>query len=241
MHLRRITLESDRFPDTDHYPFDQPVLRRTPSIDLDAPVTFFTGENGTGKSTLLEAVVRRSGIHIWRDAERTALDANPYLEALQHFVELEWTDGCVPGAFFSSSSFRHFTYTVDQWASADRDVLEFFGGSSLVSQSHGQSIMAYLRSRCWRRGIFLMDEPETALSPQSQLGLVRLLHQAGASGEPQFIIATHSPILLACPEATIYSFDHVPIRRMEYSETPLFRIYRDFLADPAAALEKQEI
>jgi len=185
----------------------------------------------------LEAIARRCGVHIWGDTGRPRLDPNPDVEALQYYLTIDWCDGRVPGAYFSSSNFQHFAYTVDQWAAADRQVLQHYGGQSLLVQSHGESILAYLRARCERRGLFFMDEPETALSPHSQLELVRLLHAAAGAGQAQFVIATHSPIVLACPGAAILSFDHTPVQRVEYGAVPAVRLYRQFLADPAAALE----
>lgn len=232
MHIHRITLHPDQYPTTDRYPFNQHLFRATRTLDFTTPVTFFTGENGTGKSTLLEAVAHRCGIHIWRDAERPPLEANPYADTLQYYLQVSWSNGKVPGAFFSSDNFRHFTFNVDQWAAADRQVLDYYGGRSLVSQSHGQSIMAYFRSRYQKKGIYLMDEPETALSPRSQLVLVKLLRDMARAGHAQFVIATHSPILLACPDAVIYSFDRTPVAPIAYAETPLYRIYRKFMEDP---------
>ena len=240
MHIRRITLHPDQYPTADHYPFDQPIFRETRALDLTTPVTFFTGENGTGKSTLLEAVAQRCGIHIWRDTARPPLEVNSYADALQYYLQVTWSNGKVPGAFFSSDNFRHFTFNVDQWAAADRQVLDYFGGRSLVSQSHGQSIMSYFQSRYQKEGVYLMDEPETALSPRSQLALVRLLRDTAQSGYAQFVIATHSPILLACPDALIYSFDRIPVAPISYVKTPLYRIYREFMEDPERYLEREE-
>jgi predicted ATPase len=238
MHIERVTVRSDRFPPTDRYPFDQPAVRGTSTIEFPGPVCFFVGENGSGKTTVLEAIVRRCGIHVWCDRERPRLEANPQLEALQHYVEVHWRDGHVPGAYFSSSNFQHFAYTVDQWAAADRQVLQYYGGQSLLVQSHGQSVLAYLRARCQRPGLYFMDEPETALSPRSQVELVRLVQEAAASGRAQFVIATHSPILLACPGAVIYSFDRIPVERVDYEATPTVRMYRQFMLDPAGAIAR---
>ncbi|MBT4503155.1 MAG: AAA family ATPase [Gemmatimonadetes bacterium] len=237
MHLNNVRILSEKFPTADHYPFNQRIFRETYSLDFTTPVTFFVGENGTGKSTLLEALSRRCGIYIWRDGERLSMEANPYVEALQYCLQVEWANGKVPGSFFSSGNFQHFTYTVDQWAAADDKVLDYFGGKSLVTQSHGQSIMSFFRSRYQIRGLHLLDEPETALSPRSQIALLRLLRDMGNAGHAQFIIATHSPILLACPGASIYSFDRTPVAPTTYEETPLYRIFKDFMEDQNRFLE----
>ena len=100
--------------------------------------------------------------------------------------------------------------------------------------------MAYFRARCQDARLYFMDEPETALSPRTQLELVRLLRDAGEKGRIQFIIATHSPILLACPGAAIYTFDQPPIQRVEYRDTPTYQTYAEFMADPERAISQRE-
>lgn len=112
---------------------------------------------------------------------------------------------------------------------ADAGCLDYFGRSSLIVKSHGQSHMAFFKNRFARKGLYLLDEPENALSPKRQLELLGLLRQFSLRGDVQFIIATHSPILLALPEAEICSFDDGPIHRVAYEETDYYRIYRDFL------------
>jgi len=228
-HLKRVRIRSERFPTRDCYPFSLEVLQRSEALEFPAAVTFFVGENGCGKSTLLEAITRSCGIHIWHGDERTRCDHNPHEGELHRFVEREWSDGGVTGAYFASQTFHGFGRILDEWAAADPGVLEYFGGRSLLAQSHGQSLMSFFRSRFVLRGLYLLDEPETALSPKTQLELLGLLGDCIEKGRAQFIIATHSPILLSCPGAAIYSFDHAPIRRVSYEETQHYRIYRDFM------------
>ncbi len=117
---------------------------------------------------------------------------------------------------------------VDEWAYADSGQLKHFGGKSLTSQSHGQSLLSFFSARYQIKGLYLVDEPETALSPRSQLELLRLLEETAKSGLAQFIIATHSPILMACAGATIFSFDHQPVRVLPYEETGHYQLYRSF-------------
>jgi predicted ATPase len=227
MHLKRVRIRSDLFPTRELYPFSLEVLQRTAELEFPTPVTFFVGENGCGKSTLLESITRACRIHIWRGDQRTRCTFNPHEGELHRYLEREWSDGGVAGSYFSSQHFQNFSRIVDEWASSDPDLLAYFGGRSLLTQSHGQSIMAFFRARFSLRGLYLLDEPETALSPKTQLALRALL--AGGTGEAQFIIATHSPILLSCPGATIYSFDHVPVRRVAYEDTEHYRVYREFM------------
>ena len=193
-------------------------------------MTFFVGENGTGKSTLIKAICYRCGIHIWQDTERSRYQYNPFEEELYKYIRVEWLSGAVPGAFFSSQIFQDFARFLDEWAKADPGILAYFGGRSLVAQSHGQSLISFFESRYTIKGIYFMDEPETALSPRSQLKLLQVLKRMSEAGHAQFIIATHSPILLAYPGATIYSFDNVPVKPISYEETEYYQIYADFLA-----------
>ena len=229
MHLKKIILHSEKYPTKDYYPFNQKIFRKTRSLCFGSPVTFLVGENGSGKSTLIRAIAHRCYIHIWRDTDRVHLDRNPYEELLYRYISAEWNDGEVPGSFFSSDLFAHFAQNLDEWAASDPEMLRYFGGKSLVAQSHGQSLMSYFGNRYQLRGLYLLDEPETALSPKTQIDFVRLLKDMGEQGHAQFIIASHSPILLACPGATIYSFNDIPVKKVSYEDTEHYRTYKDFL------------
>ncbi len=229
MHLKCVTLDPDRYPVRDTYPFNLAAFQRTQGLRFETPVTLFTGENGTGKSTLLEAIARRCGIHIWQNVEGRRIKRNLYEKRFCEYISVEWTDGHVPGSFFGSSVFRDFARIIEEWAAADPGQLDFLGGRSLLTQSHGQSVMSFFRARYAIRGLYLMDEPETALSPRSQLELLEVLSTVSRAGNAQFIMATHSPILLACPEAVIYSFDRIPIAPVKYEDTENYRLYRNFL------------
>ncbi|MCG2721087.1 MAG: AAA family ATPase [Thermodesulfovibrionales bacterium] len=231
MHLKTVKIDTAKYPVRDRYPFDLPIFQTSSRIELDSPMTFFLGENGAGKSTLLKAICHRCGIHIWKYSERSRFELNPYEERFYQAVYVEWSNGTVPGSFFSSQTFQDFVQIVDEWASSDSRVLEYFGGKSLMTQSHGQSLMSYFSSRYTRKGIYLMDEPETSLSPKSQLALLRVIHSMSQAGHAQFIIATHSPILLSCPDSDIFCFDTLPIRKIAYEATDHFRIYKDFMVN----------
>lgn len=229
MHLIGVTFHQERYPTREGYPFNIKTFHVTERLSLDTPVCFFVGENGTGKSTLLEAMCRRCGIFIWEGMERVRFERNPYEKAFQRVIDVQWRDGAVPGSYFGSDIFRNFAQLLDEWAAADPGLLGYFGGKSLMTQSHGQSLMSFFKARYEVRGLYFLDEPETALSPRSQLDFVRLLKEMGEMGHAQFIIATHSPILMACPGARIYSFDAVPIAPVRYEQTEHYRIYKDFL------------
>jgi len=229
MHLKSITLHPDQYPNAEKYPFNLPIFHQAESVLFDTPVTLFVGENGSGKSTLIRAICQQSGIHIWQDTDKVRYERNPYEDTLYRYLTLEWTNDRVPGSFFGSDTFKYFTQALDEWAATDPGQLKYFGGKSLVTQSHGQSLMSYFTARYKIEGLYLLDEPETALSPKSQLKLLDLLTRMSSAGHAQFIIATHSPLLLACPAAAIYSFDSVPLRQVQYEDTDHYRVYRDFM------------
>ena len=175
MHLNKVTFRSQEYPTNEYYPFNLEVLRKTDNIEFKTPVTFFVGENGTGKSTLIRAICQRCNIFIWEDTQRLQYEPNPYLDKLYRYIDADWADGPVPGSFFGSQIFQDFARFLDEWAKADPGILEYFGGNSLVTQSHGQSLIAFFEARYKIQGIYFMDEPETALSPQSQLKLLKIL------------------------------------------------------------------
>jgi predicted ATPase len=231
MHLEGVSILSDLFPDRRVYPFHLPFLAESSQITFNSPITFFVGENGSGKSTLLEAITRRCGVHIWRRPQSGRVEHSQYEEELHQFLAPQWSDGPVPGSFFSASSHRDFCCTLEDWAVDDPGQLKYFGGRSLLSQSHGQSLLSLFESRYRLKGIYFSDEPETALSPRSQIRLLKIIRDMAAAGHAQFIIASHSPILLACPGAEILSFDHAPLKRLTYEETDYYQVYRDFMAD----------
>ena len=233
MHLKKVILNPDKYPTRDHYPFNLDLFQKTRSINFDTPVTLFVGENGSGKSTLVEAITRKCGIYIWQGILRPRYNASPYENALYQTINIEWANGRrVNGSFFGSDIFNNFARILDEWLTMDPGLLKYFGGKSLMSQSHGQSLMAFFKSRLKIRGLYILDEPETALSPRSQIELLELLKKAGENGQAQFIVATHSPILLACPGARILNFDEAPVKQIDYKNTNHYQIYKDFMADP---------
>lgn len=229
MHLNQVILHPEKYPVRDCYPFNQKLFQQTKNVTFRTPVTFFAGENGSGKTTLLRAICRRCDIHIWEDTEGSRFQYNRYEDELFKYIDVDWVNGSVPGSLFSSQIFHYFARTLDDFAHATPARLQYFGGKSLLTQSHGESIISYCESIYKRKGIYFLDEPETALSPRSQLRLLKVLKEMSQAGHAQFIIASHSPILLAYPGATIYSFDRVPVNVINYEDTESFRVYRDFL------------
>ena len=228
VHLLEMRIDAERFPTRAAYPFNLAVVQGTRTLAFGAPVTFFAGENGSGKSTFLRALAHRCGIHIWENADRTRARPNPFAERLYEFVDLRWRDGAVSGSFFAAEIFRSFAELFDMWAASDPGILAYLGGEPLTEKSHGQCNMAFFESRFRIPGLYLLDEPESALSPRRQAELLRILSEAAARGDAQFVVATHSPILMSLPGARILSFDACPVAEIAYRDTQSYRLHRDF-------------
>jgi len=232
IYLKRVNIHAETFPVLNFYPFNLKIFQDTKKIGFNHPVTLFIGENGTGKSTLLKALAYRCGIHIWQSEFNLRCEQNPYEEDLYKTISIEWENGPVTGSFFGSQNFSHFAKNLEEWAVNDPEMFSYFGGRSLVTQSHGQSLMSYFQSRYTIKGLYFLDEPETALSPASLIELLNLLIKISNQGHAQFIIATHSPFLMALPHARIYSFDTPVIEPIQYEDTQYYKIYKNFMAHP---------
>jgi predicted ATPase len=232
IHLKAVNIHPEKFPVLDFYPFNLKIFQNTEKIEFNNPVTLFIGENGTGKSTLLKALAYRCGIHIWQSEFNIRCEQNPYEDDLYKAIGVQWEKGSVPGSFFGSQIFSHFAKNLEEWAMNDVQMLKYFGGKSLITQSHGQSLMSYFQSRYKIKGLYFLDEPETALSPSSLIDLLNLLIKISRQGHAQFIIATHSPFLMACPDTRIYSFDNQKIEPIGYKDTAYYKIYKNFMNNP---------
>jgi predicted ATPase len=237
MHLIKVRIHSDTYPTDGIYPFNIPVIRETPELTFKKPVAFFVGENGSGKSTLLEAITRQCGIQLWDKPRRHLAHRNPYETALADYITITWSDGRVPGSLFKAETFYGFADFLDDVALCDPGRLKYHGGKLLNLLSHGEGILSYFSGRYRIKGLYFLDEPESALSPSSQVALLKLLQQLEAEGHAQFIMATHSPILLAYPGAQIFSFDSPRIEEVEYEETTHYKLYKQFFTDRTVFLE----
>ncbi|MBA3012063.1 MAG: AAA family ATPase [Proteobacteria bacterium] len=233
MYLKQVHIHSETFPVPDLYPFGLKLFQNTKHLEFNRGITFFIGENGTGKSTLLRALAHRCGIHIWENEFYLRVEENPYEADLYKHLSIQWSKDPVPGSYFGSQIFSHFAKNLEEWSLNDPAMLDYFGGKSLITQSHGQSLMSYFRSRYRIKGLYFLDEPETALSPSSLIDLLNLLIRINQLGHAQFIIATHSPFLMACPDSRIYSFDNQIIAPIPYEQTDHYNLYKNFMDNPA--------
>ena len=237
MHLIKVRIHSDHYPTNHCYPFNIPTLRETSELIFRKPIVFFMGENGSGKSTLLEAITRKCDIHLWDKPRRHVVHDNPYETRLADYIQVTWANASVPGSLFRAETFRDFADFLDDVALCDPGRLKYHGGHILNTLSHGEAILSYFGGRYHIKGLYLLDEPESALSPSNQLRFLRLLQRLEAEGHAQFIMATHSPILLALPGAQIFSFDSSRIEEVDYEDTAHYKLYRQFFTDRSAFLE----
>ena len=236
MHLVQVRINSENYPTTRCHPFNIPILRETSELTFRRPVVFFVGENGSGKSTLLEAITKKCGIYIWDKPRRHVAHNNPYETRLADYIAVTWANGSVPGSLFRAETFRDFADFLDDVALCDPGRLKYHGGHILNTLSHGEAILSYFGGRYHIKGLYFLDEPEAAFSPSSQVRFLKLLQRLEAEGHAQFIIATHSPILLAYPGAQIFSFDSSRIEEVDYEDTAHYRLYKQFFTDRSVFL-----
>lgn len=262
--LASVTLRPPEEPEGGAFPFAVPALVGLGTLELPDAVTFFVGENGSGKSTLLEALAIASRLPTVGTAPAHADPSLGAQRRLAASLKLSWRKPTHRGFFLRAEDFFGFARSLkglrqemeEHIAHVERDMagasayarglakgpaaasladMEQRYGKNLDDRSHGESFLALFRSRLVPGGLFLLDEPEAALSPQSQLGLIAMIREAVEQGS-QFVIATHSPILLAVPDARLLSFDRSPAAPVAYDDLDSVRLYRDFLAAPARFL-----
>jgi predicted ATPase len=217
-----------------------PSLNNGLQLKLKNNVTFFVGENGSGKSTLLEGIAEQCGFNL-RGGNRnhnmnTGYRFEGYESALAPHLQLGWTPGRIyDGFFMRAESFFNFASYIDELDLDDRRILKAYGGRSLHKQSHGESFLS-LFSNQFENGIYILDEPEAALSPARILAFMSVIYQLEKNGRAQFLIATHSPMLICYHGAAIYQFDENGVRETNYEDTEHFYLTKSFLNNPASYL-----
>lgn len=223
--LRSIDIDRSGVEEPDRFPFNIPAVAKTRTLTFHPKVTFFVGENGSGKSTLLEAIAMAAGFNAEGGTKNFRFSTRRTESELVRHVRL--TRGAEreqDGFFLRAESFFNVASQIDEIGMKGA-----YGGTSLHEQSHGESFLALVEHRFGRDSLFLMDEPEAALSPQRQLALLAFMDGLVQHMRGQMVIATHSPILLAYPDAKIYAFGEHGIAEQAYEETEHFLITRDFL------------
>ena len=234
MSLRRDTIES-----FDRYPFNLPAVRTLDRLDFHPKVTFFIGENGSGKSTLLEAIAVALGFNAEGGSKNFQFSTCRSHSVLHEHLRLaRGFKRPRTGFFLRAESFFNVATEIEQLDAEPglgAPVIQSYGGHSLHEQSHGESILTLLMERFHGQGLYILDEPEAALSPQRQLAVLSRIHDLVNEGS-QFVIATHSPLLMAYPDACIFQCGADGVAPVAYEDTEHVRVTRDFLADPPRML-----
>lgn len=238
-YISRISLRREKVESFDRYPFCLPAVHALDSIDLHPKVTYFVGENGSGKSTLLEAIAVSMGFNAEGGSKnfrfgtrRSHSQLHEYLRIAKGFRRPR------DGFFLRAESFFNVATEIenlDAEPALGPPVIDSYGGRSLHEQSHGESFLALLTERFGGQGLYILDEPEAALSPQRQLAVLARIHDLVLDGS-QFIVATHSPILMAYPDSIIYLCSKDGLSQVAYADTEHFKVTRDFLAHPERML-----
>ncbi|EKU43536.1 AAA family ATPase [Lysinibacillus sp. JK80] len=234
MYLKSCKVLQDTIPNKQEYPFNIPSLQDLHELEFPTNVTFFVGENGSGKSTLLEAIADRCDFNTAGGGRQNLYEVHKAESSLGEYIRLSWLPKISNGFFLRSETFYQFASHIDLIEDPRR--YNAFGGKSLHHQSHGESFLALFMNRFKGKAIYLLDEPEAALSPTRQLSLLKIMKDL--EHEAQFIIATHSPILLGYPNATIYSFDQGEVESIRYEDTIHYIVTKRFLDAPQSILRE---
>lgn len=226
--LLSATLMREQVPDFDAYPFSIPVVRALRTLRFHPKVTYLIGENASGKSTLIEALAIALGFNPEGGTKRFSFATRPSESKLHEYLRVARGPGRPKAGFFlRAESFFNVASRVDEYP----EIWHLYGGRSLHEQSHGESFLALATNRFQPDGLYLLDEPEAALSLRGCLALLRRMHDLLEAGS-QFVVATHSPIVLAYPGAWIYELSEEGMRRVTYEETDNVRLTRSFLDGP---------
>lgn len=234
--LFEVVLALDDVP-ADRYPFSIPAIRKLGALTLHPAVTFLIGENGSGKSTLMEAIAVRLGFDEVGGEKGAGFDHRAPDGGLYDAIRLVASRTRRPADrfFLRAETVFQLADTLDRKEAEDPSALDWYGERSLHTRSHGEAFLAIVQNRLRRESLFLLDEPEAALSPSRQLTLLKEIDGL-VRGGCQFVIATHSPILMAYPDARIYELNDDGIRETTWRETDHYRITKGFLAHPQAFL-----
>lgn len=232
--LRSVTLLRENVPDLRKYPFSIPAVRGLETLELHPQVTFFVGENGSGKSTLVEGIAVAAGFNAEGGSRNFNFATRRSESELHKYLRLSrGTRRPKTGYFLRAESFFNVATEIEN----NLDALASHGGIRHHEVSHGEAFLALVQNRFWANGLYLLDEPEAALSPQRQLALLRSIHELVRSS-CQFVISTHSPLLLAYPNARIYHLSEQGLTEVAYEQTEHYALTRDFLLNRESYLRR---
>ena len=232
-YLRRIWLEPSRIDDRAAYPFCLPFLRDDFELSFDRPITIIVGENGAGKSTLLEGIAVLSGYdEAGGGRGYRPVDHSNSIEAtggdLSEALRAGWLPKITNGWFFKAESFFSVARYLDAVGSPSADFLSY---------SHGEGFMRFFEERCQRQGIFIFDEPESALSPARQMEFLKLMRRMERSTICQVVMATHSPMLMAYPGADLLRLSKYGLEEVTVEQTDHYKVMREFCSDPVGFVD----
>jgi predicted ATPase len=240
MYVSRVSLQREKVESFNDYPFLLPAVRSLDMLDLHPKISFFIGENGSGKSTLLEAIAVSLGFNAEGGSNNFRFGTRASHSVLHEYLRVARGHLRPRTRFFlRAESFFNVATEIEKMDEAPAfspPIIDSYGGRSLHEQSHGESFLALMTHRFGGQGLYLLDEPEAALSPQRQLAVLSRMHDL-VSDRSQFIIATHSPILMAYPDAAIFEFGPEGIRQVAYEDTEHYQVTRNFLANPDRMLK----
>ena len=240
-YLKKLILKRTEIESFDIYPFSIPAVSELDSLELDSEVVFFVGENGSGKSTLVEAIAVALGFNPEGGTKNFNFGTHQSHSSLHEYIRLSKSYAKPKDGFFlrAESYFNVATNieTLDSEFSYSPPVIDSYGGVSLHEQSHGESFLSLILHRFGGKGIYILDEPEAALSPMRQLAVLSRMKQL-VDDSSQFIIATHSPILLAYPNAKIFKIDETGINQVRYQDTEHYTVTKAFLENPDRMLSE---
>jgi predicted ATPase len=236
-YLQRVWLDPTRIADREAYPFCLPFLRDDFELTLDQPITIIVGENGTGKSTLLEGIAVLAGYdEAGGGRGYRSVDHSNAVETmggqLSNALRASWLPRITNGWFFRAESFFSVARYLDESA---RDV----GAPppDFLSHSHGEGFLRFFEERCQRQGIFIFDEPESALSPARQMEFLKLMRRMEESTICQIVMATHSPVLMAYPGARLLRLTKYGLDPVTVEQTDHYKVMREFCDDPAGFVD----
>jgi predicted ATPase len=238
-YLRRVWLEPSRIADRAAYPFCLPFLHDDFELSFDRSITIIVGENGTGKSTFLEGIAVLAGYDEAGGGKGyRPVDHSKALEKmggqLSNALRASWLPKITNGWFFRAESFFSIARYLDE---AARDDISGPPPPDFLSHSHGEGFLRFFEERCQRQGIFIFDEPESALSPSRQMEFLKLMRRMEVSKNCQIIMATHSPMLMAYPNARLLRLTKYGLEPVTVEETDHYKIMREFCDDPAGFAE----
>lgn len=240
-YVLAIKLRRDKIDSFDQYPFSLPAIRNLDELELHPAVTFLVGENGSGKSTLLEALAIAWGFNPEGGTKNFRFQTRVSHSVLHEYLRLiKSPQRARDGFFLRAESFFNVASEIerlDKEPAFGPPIINSYGGLSLHEQSHGESFFALMMHRFGGCGLYVLDEPEAALSPSRQLALITRIHEL-VRARSQFVIATHSPILMAYPNAWIFQISEHGLQRVRLEDTEHYAVAKRFLNDPRGQLDR---